>query len=136
VRFTASEAGARLFRFRVPPQAGEQVAQNNARDALIEVQDRREKVLYFEGEPRPEAKFVRHAVEDDKNLQIVILQRTAENKYLRLDVASPDELLGGFPKTREELFAYRGIILGSVEAATFTPELSLEYSLRGNVRSW
>ncbi|PYR30477.1 MAG: hypothetical protein DMF92_08550 [Acidobacteria bacterium] len=122
VRFTASEAGARLFRFRVPPQSGEQVTQNNARDALMEVQDRKEKVLYVEGEPRFEPKFVRHAVEDDKNLQVVILQRTAENKYLRLDVASPDELVGGFPKTREELFAYRGIILGSIEAASFTPE--------------
>src|SRR6202007_2334963 len=29
---------------------------------------------------------------------------------------------GGFPKTREELFAYRGLILGSVEAAAFTPD--------------
>ena len=36
--------------------------------------------------------------------------------------SNPDELLGGFPKTREELFAYRAIILGSVEAASFTPE--------------
>ena len=122
VRFTAADAGPRIFRFRVAPQAGEQVTQNNARDALIEVQDRREKVLYFEGEPRPEMKFLHRAVEDDKNIQVVVLQRTAENKYLRLDVSNPDELLGGFPKTREELFAYRGIVLGSIEAASFTPE--------------
>ena len=79
-------------------------------------------MLYFEGEPRFEMKFIRRAVEDDKNLQVVILQRTAENKYLRRDVGSADELVGGFPKTREELFAYRAIILGSVEAASFTPE--------------
>ena len=52
----------------------------------------------------------------------MILQRTAEDKYLRLDVGSPDELVGGFPKTREELFAYRAIILGSVEAASFSPD--------------
>jgi uncharacterized membrane protein len=122
VRFAASEAGARLFRFTIPSQPGEQVAQNNAREALIQVNDAREKVLYFEGEPRPEAKFVRRAVEDDKNLQVVILQRTAENKYLRLDVGKPDELIGGFPTTREELFSYRALILGSVEAASFTPD--------------
>ena len=95
----------RLFRFRVPPQPGEQVTQNNTRDALVEVSDRREKVLYMEGEPRFEVKFIRRAVEDDENLQVMILQRTAEDKYLRLDVGSPDELVGGFPKTREELFA-------------------------------
>ncbi len=122
VRFTANEAGARLFRFRVPPQDGEEVTQNNARDALLEVRDRREKVLYYEGEPRPEAKFILSAVEDDKNIQVVLLQRTAENKYFRRNVTTPDEVVGGFPKTREELFAYRGLILGSVEAASFTPD--------------
>ena len=37
-------------------------------------------------------------------------------------MSTPDELIGGFPKTREELFQYRGLILGSVEAASFTPE--------------
>src|SRR5919201_1972059 len=122
VRFTANEAGARLFRFKVPTQDAEQVTQNNARDALIQVNDRVEKVLYYEGEPRYELKFVRRAVEDDKNLQLVTLDRTAENKYLRQGVSNPDELIAGFPKTREELFAYRALILGSVEAASFTPE--------------
>jgi uncharacterized membrane protein len=122
VRFTASEAGPRLFKFHVPEQQAEQVTQNNARDALIEVRDREEKVLYFEGEPRPEYKFLRRAVEDDKNLQVVSIDRTAENKYYRQSVSSKDEVVGGFPKSREELFAYRGLILGSVEAASFTPE--------------
>jgi uncharacterized membrane protein len=122
VRFTANEAGPRLFRFRVPPQDGEEVTQNNTRDALLEVRDRREKVLYYEGEPRSEAKFILSAVEDDKNISVVLLQRTAENKYFRRNVTSPDEVVGGFPKTREELFQYRGLILGSVEAASFTPD--------------
>ena len=122
VNFMAAAAGPRLFRFRVLPQEGEQVTQNNTRGALIEVSERRERVLYMEGEPRFEAKFIRRAVEDDENLQVVILQRTAEDKYLRLDVGSSDELVGGFPKTREELFAYRAIILGSVEAASFSPD--------------
>jgi hypothetical protein len=53
-------------------------------------------------------------------LQLVTLQRTADNKFLRLDVDNGEELAGGFPKTREELFKYRGIILGSVDASFFT----------------
>ncbi|MEQ1727736.1 MAG: glutamine amidotransferase, partial [Vicinamibacterales bacterium] len=122
VNFTATDAGARLFTFHVAPQQGEQVTQNNARDALVEVTDARERVLYMEGEPRPEMKFVRRAVADDPNLSVTILQRTAEDKYLRLDVGSAEEVVGGFPKTREELFAYRAIILGSVEAASFSPD--------------
>jgi uncharacterized membrane protein len=122
VRFTAAEAGPRLFKFRVAEQPGEQVAQNNARDALIEIHDRKERVLYFEGEPRPEMAFMNRAIKDDNNLNVVVLQRTAENKYYRINPSNPEELLGGFPKTREELFAYRGLILGSVEAASFSPE--------------
>lgn len=120
VRFTATEAGPRVIRFRVPPQPGEEISQNNVREAIIEVEDRREKILYFEGEPRFEVKFIRRAAADDKNLQVVVLQRTAENKYLRLEVDNPDELATGFPKTRDELFSYRGLILGSIEASAFT----------------
>ena len=82
--------------------------------------DESEKVLYFEGEPRWEVKFVRRAVSDDENLQVVVLQRTAESKFLRLDVDDAEELAAGFPKTREELFRYRALILGSVEASFFT----------------
>jgi uncharacterized membrane protein len=122
VRFTASEAGARLFKFRIPVQPGEQVTQNNVREALIEVEDRRDKILYLEGEPRFEMKFLYRAVKEDPNLGVTVLQRTAENKYYRFTVDSPDEVIGGFPKTRDELFAYRAIILGSIEAAAFTPE--------------
>jgi uncharacterized membrane protein len=59
-------------------------------------------------------------VSDDKQLQLVVLQRTADNKYLRLEVDDPEELVGGFPKTRDELFKYRGVVLGSIEAAAFT----------------
>jgi uncharacterized membrane protein len=84
------------------------------------VTDAREKILYFEGEPRWEVKFLRKAVVDDENIQLVVLQRTAENKYLRLGVDDALELNSGFPTTREQLFAYRGLILGSVEASYFT----------------
>jgi hypothetical protein len=41
---------------------------------------------------------------------------------VRVNLDSPDELAGGFPKTAEELFAFKGVILSSVEAAFFTPE--------------
>jgi uncharacterized membrane protein len=120
VRFTAAEAGARVFRFKISPRPGEMVTQNNARETLIDVRDRAERILYFEGEPRFELKFIRRAVADDKNLRLVALNRTADNKFLRLGVDDADHLVGGFPKTREELFAYRGIILGSIEAGAFT----------------
>lgn len=122
MRFTAGEEGPRLFTFRVSLQPGEMVTQNNVRQSLVVVEDREEKLLYFEGEPRFEVKFLRRAVADDENLHVSILQRTAENKFMRLDVEGPDDLVGGFPRTRAELFQYSGIILGSIEANYFTPD--------------
>jgi uncharacterized membrane protein len=120
VRAAASEAGPRLFTFRVAALEDEMITQNNEREALIDVRDDREKILYFEGEPRFEMKFLGRAIADDENLHVVALQRTADNKFLRLGVDDPDELLGGFPRTREELFSYRALILGSIEAGAFT----------------
>lgn len=122
VHLTAAEAGPRAFRFRIAAQPGEPIVQNNQQDVIIQVADRKEKILYLEGEPRFELKFARRAVEGDKNLQLVCLQRTSQNKFLRLDVDDAEELAGGFPKTREELFRYRGIVLGSVEATFFTAD--------------
>jgi len=120
VRVTLDEAGPRVIRVRVPPLDGELVTGNNVREVLVTVEERREKILYFEGEPRFELKFLRRAVADDGQLDVVTLQRTADNKYLRLGVDSADELVTGFPRTREELFAYRGLILGSIAAGALT----------------
>ena len=120
VNVVASDAGPRLLTFRVPVQPDEQVSQNNEQQALVDVRDGREKVLYVEGQPRSEMGYIRRAVAADSNIQLVALQRTADNKFLRLNVDSATELLSGFPKSRAELFQYRAIILGSIEASFFT----------------
>jgi hypothetical protein len=117
-----NKAGARALTFRIPLQAGEQVSQNNAAVTLVDVRQRREQILYIEGEPRYEARFVRAAVKADSNLQLITMQRTAEDKFLRLDVNSGEQLVAGFPKTRDELFAFRAIVMGSIEASFFSQD--------------
>ena len=120
VRVPTNEPGARVLTFRIPAQPGEMVAQNNTQQTIVNVSERREKILYIEGEPRWEMKFMRYAVRDDKNLQIVTLQRLAKDQFRRFSVDDSLDLVAGFPKTRDELFAYKGIILGSMEASYFT----------------
>jgi hypothetical protein len=120
VEVKMATAGARLLTFRIPLQTGEQVTQNNAQQALVRVRNSREKILYVEGEPRYEMRFIRAAVQADSNLQLVALQRTADRKFLRLNVDGPEELVNGFPATRGELYSYRAIVLGSIEASFFT----------------
>ena len=135
LRIPTNEAGARTLRLRLPQQPGELVRENNERAALVVVRDRREKILYLEGEPRFELKFIRRAIEEDNNLQLVTLLRSAKDKFFRMSVDDSLELSSGFPKTREELFSYRGIVLGSMEASFFTVDqlrmLSDFVSVRG-----
>jgi uncharacterized membrane protein len=135
LRIPTSEPGARTLRLRLPEQPGELVRENNQRAALVVVRDRREKILYLEGEPRFELKFIRRAVEEDNNLQLVTLLRSAKDKFFRMSVDDSLELSSGFPKTREELFSYRAVVLGSMEASFFTVDqlrmLSDFVSVRG-----
>ncbi len=120
IAITLETAGARELTFRVPGQPGERVLENNELRTVVQVRDRTEKILYFEGEPRHEVAFMLRAVRTDENLQVVLLQRTAENKFFRRNLDDPLELVEGFPTSREDLYDYRALILGSVEASFFT----------------
>ncbi|MBL8235937.1 MAG: hypothetical protein JNM66_00855 [Bryobacterales bacterium] len=120
VLFNAGAAGVRTVQAQLLPLANEENAGNNQMTRLVQVEDRKPRVLYIEGEPRWEFKFIRRALEDDKNVQIVTMLRTTQNKIYRQNVQNPKELEAGFPATAEEMFAYEGIIIGTVEASYFT----------------
>ena len=130
VFFNAGAAGVRRVTFSLVPLNGEENAANNAIVKLVSVSGDRRRILYVEGEPRWEYKFIRRAADDDKELQIVSMLRTTENKIYRQGISDPSELADGFPDKAEDLFRYDGIIIGSVEAGYFTPrqqELLREY---------
>ena len=135
IRLPPLDPGTHLVTVRVGPLDGEAITQNNAGAAAVRVRSGPEKILHVEGEPRPDLPFMRRAVAADSALGLVTLLRSAPGKYLRLGVEDSLDLVGGFPTTREELFRYRGIVLGSVEAAFFTAEqlrmLEEFVSLRG-----
>ena len=127
-RFLAEEAGPRLLTFRIVVADGEMVQRNNELQALVTVSDEQARILYFEGEPRHEVAFIRRALHEDQNIALAVLVRSAENKFQSL-IVDPDEsfggeqeLFGGFPRTREQLYRYSGVILGSVEASFFTAD--------------
>lgn len=115
VPIETDEAGVRRLEFRLAPMDGERIAANNSRAATLAVDDRRRRILYYEGEPRFEMKFVRRAIREDENLNVTGLIRTADAKFYRVGIEHPDELADGFPSTRAELFAYDAVILGSVD---------------------
>jgi len=120
VEFPAGEAGVRDLRLTLEPLAGERNVVNNTRRRVVNVPAFRRSILYVEGEPRWEFKFVRRAIEGERSLRVASIVRTTENKFYRQGVTSGDELGDGLPETPEALFAYDAIILGSYEAAALT----------------
>src|SRR6202012_599551 len=98
---------------------GEENKDNNSLSRMVNVGSDARRLLYIEGEPRWEYKFIREAEEDDRMVQISSMVRTTENKTLTQGTADRKELSGGFPTKAEDLFAYQGLILGSLEAGYF-----------------
>ena len=113
--------GSRLFSFSLQAP-DDRIPENNTLDALLEVKNDHPQILYIEGEPRWEFKFLRRAMQDDQNIRLVTLLRSSQNKFYRQGIDKEEMLAEGFPTKREELFGYKGLIFGSIESTFFTQE--------------
>lgn len=122
IDFSAGDPGIRNLSFSLEPAPDEEVTGNNSLRRVIDVPRRRRRILYVEGEPRWQYKFMRRAVARDAGVQLVGLLRTSTNKYYRQGVDTAEDLEQGFPEEAEELFQYDALIIGSFEAAFFTPK--------------
>jgi len=122
VDFELGAAGPHELEFSIDGVEGELEPGNNRRVRLVDVIDDSYRVLYFEGEPRWEYKFMRRALTDDRDLRLESLLRVSPNKFYRQGIESPDQLADGFPTERRELYGYDALIIGSVEAASLTPD--------------
>ncbi|HLM55643.1 MAG TPA: vWA domain-containing protein [Pyrinomonadaceae bacterium] len=123
IELTPATSGWHRYTFDIQPLEGELTVENNRREALVEVIEGPMRVLYVEGEPRWEHGKMRTALgREEKNVELVSILRTGENKLYRQGVSGEQELVSGFPATEDELFAYDGLVVGSVEASFFSVE--------------
>lgn len=120
LEFDMNDSGYRDLKFTLVGPEQERELRNNSRTQLINVASEVAPVLYVEGEPRWEYKFMRRALDDDKSLRLVSMLRTTTNGVYRQGVDHPDELKNGFPRSREELFKYDALVIGNIPAAYFT----------------
>jgi len=123
LEITPTTPGVHRYTVEVTPLDGELTVENNKQDELVEVIEGPLRILHVEGEPRWELGKIRESIQpNEKNVTLVSLQRTGENKFYRQGIGNQVELATGFPKTEEELFSYHGLIIGSVEAGFFTAD--------------
>jgi hypothetical protein len=93
------------------PLAGESDVENNVLTHRLQVRRDPLRVLYVEGQPRWEYRFLKPVLERDDTLQLETWLQSAD-----LDYAPEDRTaLRSFPATREQLEAYDVIIWGDVD---------------------
>ena len=123
LEITPTNPGVHRYTVEVTPLDGELTVENNKQDSLVEVIEGPLRILHVEGEPRWELGKIRESIQPtEKNVTLVSLQRTGENKFYRQGIGNQGELANGFPKTEEELFSYHALMIGSVEAGFFTAD--------------
>lgn len=133
VAFPSGSSGVRQLEFSIEPVSSNNAAQpgdvladpvpaNNRQPRILKVSDSPRRVLYVEGEPRWEYKFLRRAIDSEPSIELVSLLRTSSNKFYRQGVESAKELADGFPDNREALFRYDAVIMGSIDAAELNTE--------------
>jgi uncharacterized membrane protein len=112
-----------VYDLNVELQPGEIIDKNNSYSFLV---DNTEKealdILYIEGHPRNEYKFIRRALTGDNSLRLATYLQTGPEKYYRQGIESATELSSGFPEDREELFQYEALVLGDIEFDFFNAD--------------
>ncbi len=104
-----------------PVLSGEVTSQNNRIAFQLTTAARKLKVIYMEGTGNNEVRWVREALQEDKDIQCLAM--VADQQYVqRPRLLRVDDNLRGFPATREELFEYDCVICSDISMGAFTRE--------------
>ena len=100
------------------PMLGDLVAENDARSFEIDVIDRPLRVLYIDGYPRWEYRYLKNLLVREPSIESSVMLVSADR-----DFAQEGNLpLARLPRSPEEFAAYDLLILGDVPAGFFSPE--------------
>jgi len=122
--FDANEPGTRLLTVEVTPQGEEQVKTNNRFGVTVEVDEQRWKVLYLEGYPRWDFRFLDHSLRRDHGLEVTIVMEAR----LRGDGVKAEDLpkAAHLPEDAAGLAEYNLVILGDITPALLPPRFQEE----------
>src|SRR5262249_6747495 len=73
--FNCGDAGPKTLDIGIEPVAGEDNASNNKVSRLVNVENRKPRIFYFEGEPRWDYKFIRRALDDYEGIELAAMVR-------------------------------------------------------------
>ncbi|MBW2408725.1 MAG: hypothetical protein JRF72_02930, partial [Deltaproteobacteria bacterium] len=120
VYLTPEKEDTLVYTVRIPEQKDEIITENNRLPFLVDHQNKRVEILYIEGHPRNEYKFIRRAAGADTAVRLKTYLMTGPQKFLRQNIDSAMELANGYPASEAELFKYEAIIFGDIPRNFFT----------------
>lgn len=118
-----AQEGMTHYKVQVVPGGAEVYPWNNEKDFFIRVVKNQRKILYVEGYPRHEYRFLRASFEDDERFHVIsLVYVNRERTTYRQGVESGEDLARGFPSTAAELAQYDVVVIGDVSASEFSAE--------------
>ena len=123
LRFEAKVPGPRYLTINVPvqPEEPEELKANNSEVAFVRVDKEKIKILYVEGIPRWDFRFLKNSMRRDNGLGG---RKKADEPDILLDAElqrKPAEQSSAYPATLDELAEYHTVILGDVAPDRLAP---------------
>ena len=106
-----TQGGTRRYRVEVAPLPGETNIQNNAERVDVTILEGGLRVLFVEGYPRYEYRYLKNALLREQTMQMSGLLIEADEQF----VQEGTEPIGRFPDTPEELSRYDVVLFGDVD---------------------
>lgn len=119
LRYTPTELGQFKYTAEVELQSDERIEENNVHPFSLIVTKPRIRVLYVEGLPRWEGKFLLRTLQFDPNVEVLYLVRTRQGTVLQRGKIEGIKL-SGFPDDYEVLKKFNVIIVGDLDRTFFT----------------
>lgn len=101
-----SQQGRRMYELQVVPTLEDFDPSDNQRQALVEVIERKNRVMIIAGGPTREFQFLRNQLFRDPEVTLDVWLQSAGEGVAQ----ESDNLLEAFPKTRDELYEYDCIV--------------------------
>lgn len=112
------QAGKFEWTVRVVPDTPDLIEQNNQAELAIELVDRPLRVVYFDGYPRWEYRYLKNLLIRERSIQSSVLLLASNRQYLQ----EGDVLLETLPRSPEDWAKFDVIVMGDLPAALFSRE--------------
>lgn len=107
-----------VYAVKVPALPRETTLDNNEFRVAVSVTDAKNRILYVEGSPRFEFKFLKRALERNKVISPIMLLQGSDGKLVPVGNSSD----GSLSMSHEQLAQYKIAILGNMSGETLTEE--------------